>query len=389
MLINKNSKVLCFLPKYSYGLKEREYSTEYQSFYYSLKSNFKNFFFFNSININKSKSKINEGLIKIIHNIKPDIIFSSIAYNEIYIETLQKIKIETNSILLNWCSDDSWRLNQHSLLLATYFDYMITTEEIAHKNYKLNGQKSILSNWGCPDLWITKPKKSLNCKYDVIFLGSSYFGRDKNIEYLKKNNISVTCYGYGWKNSSLNYRDVKKKINNSKIAINFSKSRNGILQTKARVFENTGCGSMCITETSPSLRKFFSTNEVIDFKSLVDLKNKINFYLKNPKKRDIIANRSFKKCKSKYSYSKIVKKILYNKNLAKKNTTNSSLFVGQTKTSFIKFLFLFFFKFLHFINNQKLNKIIKRIIFEIEYRYSGSKVFSKHSLINTIDEIIK
>ena len=49
MLINKNSKVLCVLPKYAYGVKEREYSAEYQSFYYSLRNNFKNFFFFNSI----------------------------------------------------------------------------------------------------------------------------------------------------------------------------------------------------------------------------------------------------------------------------------------------------------------------------------------------------
>lgn len=391
MLVNKNSKVLCVLPKYSYGLKEREYSAEYQSFYYSLKSNFKNFFFFNSININKSKSKTNEDLIKIIQNIKPDIIFFSIAYNEIYIETLQKIKSKTNSILLNWCSDDSWRLNQHTFLLAPFFDYMITTEESAYKKYKANGYRSILSNWGCPDRWITKPKKSIECKNDVTFVGSSYFGRGKKIEYLKKNNISVTCFGYGWENKPLNYRDVKKKINNSKISINFSKSRKGILQTKARVFENTGCGSMCITETSEGLRKYFSSNEVVDFKSLVELKSKINFYLKNSEKRDMIANKGFEKCKKKYSYNKIVKKIFFKKNLTikKKDTTINDSIKERENKSFMGYLFLYFFRFLYFINSKILNKIIKRLIFEIEYRYSGFKIFSKHSLINTIDEIIK
>lgn len=393
MFINKNSKVLCVLPKYSYGLKEREYSTEYQSFYYSLKNNFKNFFFFNSININKSNSKTNEDLIKIIHRIKPDIIFFSIAYNEIYIETLQKIKSETNSILLNWCSDDSWRLYEHSFLLAPFFDYMLTTDLYAHQQYKLNGFGSILTSWGCPDYWITKPKEFKKCKYDVLFIGSSYFGRDRNIEYLKKKKIKVDCYGYGWPKKPLNYLDVKKKINNSKIALNFSKSRKGVLQTKARVFENTGCGSMCISEKSKDLRKYFKSNEVVDFVSIVDLEKKIKFYLRNPEKRDAVAIKGFEKCKKKYSYSAIIKKIFFNRKLViKKSNLDIINKLINNKVSFLNQFISFLFKLLlnltiSIFKKQIPKKIIRRIFFELEWRTSGFRTYSKYSLINTIDEI--
>lgn len=391
MYINKHSRVLCVLPKYSFGLKKREFSTEYQAFYYSLKKNFKNFFFFDSLEINKNTFLINSHLIQTCKKIKPDFIFFSIAYNEIYIETLREIKKKFNPILFNWCSDDSWRFKEHSILLAPFFDYMITTEPEAHNKYKSHGHKSILTHWGCPDSWITKPKKSKKCKYDVLFIGSSYFNRDKNINYLRKKKINVSCYGYGWKNKPLKYSEFRKKVNNSKISINFSKSRKGVLQTKARIFENTGCGSMCITQTSRNLRKYFSLSEVVDFITLDELEKKIKYFLKNSKKRDAIAQKGFQKCKKKYTYDKIVKNIFFKKKFIKKKNivqekiNKNSFFL---KKQIYESIFKLSYNFLCLLfNKDKAKKIIKRMIFEFEWRVKGSKTYSKNSFVNCVNEI--
>ena len=56
----------------------------------------------------------------------------SLATYEIYTETLFQIKHELNTVLINWCSDDSWRFEQHSGIYAPYFDVNITTDYDAY-----------------------------------------------------------------------------------------------------------------------------------------------------------------------------------------------------------------------------------------------------------------
>ena len=95
----------------------------------------------------------------------PDFVFTSIASYEIYIETLKKIKHISGAKIINWSSDDSWRYDQHTKLLSSAFDILITTYKHAHENNKLSGKQSILSNWGCPDNWIKNVTKS---KYSTL-----------------------------------------------------------------------------------------------------------------------------------------------------------------------------------------------------------------------------
>jgi len=388
--INKHTRVMCVLPKYSFGDKNREHSTEYQSFYYLLKKKFKNFRYFDSLKSCESRDALNSNLLKECENFKPDCIFFSIAFNEIYIETLIEIKNKFGVTLLNWCSDDSWRYQEHSRFFSNYFDYMITTDLDAYKKYKESGVKSILTSWGCPDYLIKKPKKSIDCKYDVIFIGSSYFGRKEAIDYLKKKNIKINCYGHGWENEPIKVKDLGYRINNSKIAINFSKSRKNVMQTKARVFEVTGCGSLCISEKSKDLRNFFNQNEIIDFDSLESLEKKINFYLKYSKKRDQIANNGFKKCKKKFTYSKILNKIFYNvKFKNSKLNFQESLFINAKK----KDLYFIIFRILNFallkilsnlFNKNKASRFLRRLIFEFEWRVRGINTYTKNGWLNRI-----
>ena len=74
---------------------------------------------------------------------------------------------------------------------------MVTTCKRQNSKY-LKKKFSILSHWGCPDDWIGKPLPFKKCKYDVSFIGKSYFDRKNIIQYLESNNIKVKCFGSGW-----------------------------------------------------------------------------------------------------------------------------------------------------------------------------------------------
>ena len=46
---------------------------------------------------------------------------------------------------------------------------------------------------------------------------------------------------------------------NSKMSLNFSKSRGNEKQIKARVFEITGSGGFCVSEEAPNISKFLAS----------------------------------------------------------------------------------------------------------------------------------
>ena len=151
---------------------------------------------------------------------------------------------------------------------------------------------------GCPDKWISTIKKSNKCKYDVSFVGNNYFDRKKNVNFLLENGIKVKCFGNNWHNSrSIPEKKLRYIFKNSKISLNFSKSRGNIKQTKARVFEITGSGGFCLTENSSELQNYFNNNEVVSFNDKYQLLNKINFFLNNDYKRDFYAKKANLKTK--------------------------------------------------------------------------------------------
>lgn len=377
----KKIKIICALPKYSFGVQDRDYSTEYQSFYPEIKKKFKNTLFFNTLDKGVSIEKMNKNFLDLCLKFKPDFIFMSLANYEIYIETIVLIKKKIKTILLNWCSDDSWRFEEHSKLYGRFFDYSITTDKDAFVKYRLNKINALLSNWGCPDKWLNKPKKSYNCKYDVTFIGSSYMGRDKIVKKLLNDGFKINCFGFGWKNKPVKSHKFSKILNNSKICINFSRSRKNVFQTKARIFEITGSGSLCITEKSKDTKNFFQNKkELIIFSNYDELKKKISYILKNPEIRDKIAHEGYKKCKKNYLYSKIINQIFDKIDHKKRRIKNIEIkYQNYLSIFYIVFVLIkilsYFFTLIPIVKNSQ--RIFRRISFELEWRIRSELVYSK------------
>ena len=387
----KHPKIIFAASKYAFGDVKRDFSTEYQSFFYALKKRYKSIHYFNTYNKTQSIKNINKKFLKYCIKNKPDYIFMSLATYEIYIETLVQIKNELNTVLINWCSDDSWRFEQHSGIYAPYFDVNITTDFDAYNKFKKFKTFPILSNWGCPDQWLTSVKPEKKCKFDVIFIGSSYMGRKKIINYLEDSGIKVQCFGHGWQNGSVKSKKIPNLMNNAKICLNFSKSRGVKRQLKARPFEITGCGSLCLTEDSPQLGKFFNkSKDIITFSSKKDLKNKIKYLLKNKDKRDKIAKNGFLKCKNNYIYSHIIDAI-FNKILEHKFSKKK---YKEIKTNPNTFIFpkliknILFFLFILFVGRTKSLKIVRRFFFEIEWRFRKKHIYSKSGWTSNLFNLI-
>ena len=380
--MNGINKILCVMPKYSFGDIKKGISPEYNAIYKPIKKNYEKVYFFNSLS-SKNLKKINRDLINKVKKIKPELIFFAISSYEINIETLIEIKNHNKCLLINWCSDDEWRFDQHSKILSPYFDCMITTCKKAQKKYLEQKKFSILSHWGCPDNWVGKPLPSRKCKYEVTFVGKSYFDRKNLINYLKTNNINVQCYGYGWGTRILKDSEISKIFRLSKISLNFSSTRGSNKVTKARVFEVTGSGGFLLTERSDNLLNFFSLNQISIFDDKEQLLTNIKKILKNIKIRDRMVKSSSKKAKI-YSYSSIINKIINQIRKAKIKPNKKFLYIKNSKNlSFVETFLLKIYKFLSFavcvliFDKNKSLKISRRILFEIEWRIRKEKTYSK------------
>ena len=375
-------KILCLLHKHQFGNAAFPISVEYKLIYKTLKKINKNTFFFDT-HKEKSIHLSNLKILECVKKIKPELIFCHQSFYEIYSETFNTIRSICSPLIINWCSDDSWRYKQHSSLIAESFDYMITTYKSAHKNNLRNKINSILSNWGCDENFFIKPKKKSAYLYDVCFIGNSYLGREKIINELKDFGINIQCFGKGW-GELIDDKELPKIMNSSKININFSKSRGNQLQTKARIFEIIGAGGFCISEKSDEVKNFFRENhEIVIFNNLTELRNKIKYYLKNETKREKIVNNGYLRCSKEYYYKKIILDILeliFNKkpkkliiNFPSKNlnllTRSSSIVLRFYKYTSILILKMFFSK-------DKAVKFSRRFLFEIEWRVRGKKTYS-------------
>ena len=374
--------------KHQFGDQEKPISAEYNGIFKSLKKINKKTYFFETHNRNNTIYENNLLIIKKVRKIKPNIIFCHQSSYEIYKETLAILKKICNPTIINWCSDDSWRFNQHSSLIAKNYDYMVTTYSYAHKNYLEMKTKSILASWGCPDHWIKKNEKKFFFKNDVTFIGNLYMGRRKIIKKLLKDGINVKCYGTGW-NSVISDKNLPNVIRNSKICLNFSKSKGKKKQTKARIFEITGSGSLCITENSNELKNYFKINkEIISFDSYEELVSKIKFFLKNENLREKIAKNGYLKCRKNYIYTLIIKKILSKVKMNKINKldNNDQLILKRPKNNFMLNLYKIVLTSMLslFFSKRRSISISRRILFEIEWRINKHDTYSLKGWCNRI-----
>lgn len=145
-------------------------------------------------------------------------------------------------------------------------------------------------------------KTSKDKNIDFIFIGQTSDYRDYRKKFLnflkKKTNIFILDKN---RDKFIPDKDYFDFISRSKITVNFSMSVD-YHQIKARVLEAIYFETLVIEdERSPVLKYFKPDHEIVTYKTKEDIVKKVNYFLKNEKKRLQIVTNAKKKYSNKFT----------------------------------------------------------------------------------------
>lgn len=306
-----SGKKLLFAP---WAAKNKQYFS-YQAWYSALSSLFDSTIVFDPQKelYKHGKDKMNAKFLELISKEKPDFIFLWLIYDEFYLETLDQIKeVSPKTRLVNFFGDDNILFDRYSKYMSLFVDYSLASHHDFLYKYKENNISPMFFSCGVN----TNQFKELSSEkeIDVTFVGTPMADRVDYISYLIKKGVKVKVFGTGWEKykefsnifgGKLSSEEMVEVINKSKINLSFSKNYAGVPGFKSRVFEVSACNSFILVEKFDGYNKFLKPGkELVMFDGKEDLLKKINYYLKNEKERESIANRAYNKIISNYSQVK-------------------------------------------------------------------------------------
>ncbi len=393
-------KILCALGKYQYGDTERGLSTEYAAFMPALKNLGHDVVHFELWDRSKYSdyAELNYLILKAVDRECPHVLLTVQLHYEIFIETLQIIKNRGDVATICWTTDDSWKYREVSRFIGKYYHAMTTTYPEVVSKYHRDGIPHIFqTQWAARSDQLFPPLFSRECCYPVSFIGEAHGNRKQRIQYLLDQGIPVACFGHGWPHGAVSADDVPNIMRNSVISLNFANSRGRRNQIKARTFEVPGAGGFLLTDPSPYLDNWYTPDqEIVVFHSDQDLVRKIKFYLSHPDIRDRIAGAGFVRTSNDHTYEKRLQSVLnyalHAKDAYLQNPVYQSLRIERSRDA------LFDASKTDILKSDRLCRLIRqilvrgcnriwglgrglraarRIIFELSWRLTKEKTFSK------------
>ena len=247
--------------------------------------------------------------IKLIKNqlstLKVDVIFFSLDNCfELPPRFFQEIRNEYTLII--YVGDDEHYFDRSARYYAQSFDLVLSSSPLCAKRHELYGVNALYF----PASYNTSHYQSIestSCE-DVTFIGkvSGKLGREDYINSLKDNkDIDFANYGIGSTKGILTLSQMYSIYKSSKISLNFTGVSNSTILDyditinrrihglKGRCQEIAMCGGFVLTEYAPGIEELFTLGSEIDtFKSLEELTEKVNFYLRNDDIRNAMAERA-------------------------------------------------------------------------------------------------
>ena len=142
------------------------------------------------------------------------------------------------------------------------------------------------------------------------------------LEKLLKNNPNIIFDIYGYKNRQPIWsEDFYNVINQSKMGLNLSRTNSVKYYTSNRISSLIGNGLMTFVDIRTHLNDFFSNEEVVFYKNVDDLSEKLAYFKKNDNLRKKIARNGQKKY-FRYFNSNLIAKFLVEKTFQKRSKQN-------------------------------------------------------------------
>ena len=267
--------------------------------------------FFEKIsNINKyylfSNWKINRQLLNEVKKKKYDLVFLS-KIDGINYNLISKFNKYTKTLYL-FMDHLNTALEVNAVKYASLSTWTVANKSSVNLYFKREGINSYFITEGV-NTRVFKPSiEKVNKEIDVIFVGSISPKREKFIDLLKKNNINIICYGYGWENKPIFLEELADKYRKSKIILNFTRGDSGFSD---RVLLTMASGSLIISEYCRDFEKFFKKGVHLEwFKTPKELLELVKFYLENETNREKIAQKGNKKVLKNFTWDKKMGEII-------------------------------------------------------------------------------
>ena len=249
-------------------------------------------------------------LSNLIEEKKPDLLFCIMTGDPGYCphepwETISRETKEGRLKTFNWFCDDSWRFDTFSSKVCNLFHFCSTPEKRFLKRYKDIGYSNIIeATWhACTDFYSSIPTSK---KSRVAFVGSPAGDRALFLDSIKTAKIPIVHP------KGVSFEDLVYTYASSLIGINFSKNAaNGEPQMKGRMFEVPAARSLLVTEYTPGIEEYFTPDkEIVCFKSITEMNDKIKFLLKNPNITEKIAKNGHKRYLDEHTSEVRLRKVL-------------------------------------------------------------------------------
>ncbi|MBW4665955.1 MAG: glycosyltransferase [Cyanomargarita calcarea GSE-NOS-MK-12-04C] len=388
-------KVLCVFGKYQYGDPTRGIGTEYAAFVPALERLGHQVIHFDSWEKTKfaNYAELNQALLQIVEQERPDVMLTIQRDYEIWLETLQIIQSRGDVATISWTTDDSWKYREVSRFIGTAYHAMTTTYSDCVPKYHQDGIPNVLlTQWAANSEMLQQPLPASQCRYQVSFVGAAHGDRQQRIAELQSQGIEVICFGHGWANGSVAAEEIPRIVRESVISLNFANAYKGSNQVKARTFEVPGAGGFLLTEYALGLECcYIFGEEIAVFYSAKDLAEKIKYFLAHPEKRDVIAQAGFMRTKSEHTYDLRMKELLdfaiKSRDEWLKNNTKSTQIAFESAlakhrlNSPIKLFRTLLVSACTLVYGQKRGfRAARRLLFEVSWRLFGNKNFTASGL---------
>ena len=289
--------------------------------------------YYKSIGDIKGKKTLNDKLKKTCYNYKPDIIVTGHA-DLITKEQIQELKEDNpNTKFAQWFLDplnkngpDYYRNKERILDKIDVNDTtFVTTSPDALDFLPKNNKNYYMPNPS--DLsFETLNNYNKSCNVDVFFALSHGVHRgklksgkeDDRINFLEKlqsitNDVKFDFYGIN-KVQPIWADHYFKTISNAKMGLNLSRGDAIKYYSSDRITQIVGNGLVCLIDEKTKYKDFFTNEEMVFYKNLSDLSEKINKISRDDKLRKKIAKKGKEKY-MKYFNSTIVSEFIINKTL--------------------------------------------------------------------------
>jgi len=277
-------------------------------------------------NLFQNRKNFQKYLLDSFKNYNPDLFFFGHTKN-IDLSTIDEFKSYNKNLIISQWNEDpvmpSLNYSKQNIsninLYSNFVDHnFITTHPSLIKN-KVNSKNfhfffvPVDKNIECFDVFNMKPKNDLfyamshGVNRAVLKAGTE----DTRVEFLDKlvkkiPNIKYDFYGFSNKQPIWG-NDFNNQLINSKMGLNLSRGKPTKYYSSNRIASIMGNGLLTFVDEKVQMNDFFTKNEIIFYKNINDLAEKIKFYSINDKLRGKIAKNGKEKYFKLFNETKITK----------------------------------------------------------------------------------